>query len=724
MSIADLLDDWSVPRPRGETGDPRRFGEFRLLRPLAMGSISDVWLAEPNDSLSGREPGAERLVVVKRLSTQFAEDPEFLAFFLNEGYIGRQLSHPNIVRTLDFGYADGQYFHAMEYVLGESLDRVMRRAFSRQRQLPLAFAIDVGLASARALAYAHNARNEWGRPLHIVHRDVAPHNILAGFDGSVQLTDFGIAKFARQLHSSLPGTLKGHLGYLAPEQVQGHEVDARTDLFSLGVVLHELISGRPLFRSDRDWETTRRILDAPIPPLSELRSDCPLELDWLIQRMLKRDPNDRPQPAAMLAAELATIRDRITAPPDAVAAEMHELFFERIASDIPSEYYLDYECTRPQPPPSRFWMVASIVLAVTVMVLAAWVISRRPTLAAHGTPPPAPAAAAAVPTPAAAQKPPAADEPTPEKPRRHHMRLAYATDPANCGKRGHVCTFSANSYPMCEDGRCDIACHSGFASCDGDAANGCETNVGTDGDNCGACAHSCGGGECRAAQCQPVTLAVGQSLPLLAGALAVDTMGLSWLTASRGQLSVVWLARGSSNPKTAHSGAPRLRSPALRRGEAPAVPKEIQDPFAIAFDEAYVYWTDFKADGALWRMPRGGGASEQLAAHLGKPAGMALYGGEVYWVDYLDGSVMAMPTAGGLPRVIATLQNRPLDIAVDEHEVFWTDSGSGDVKKAPRAGGEATTLAVSQNRPAAIALDAGAVYWTNVGDGSVMRLAR
>src|SRR5215831_8955576 len=225
MSIADLLDDWSVPRPRGEGEDPRQFGEFRLLRPLALGAMSDVWLAQLPDHTTGNED----FVVVKRLSPQFAEDPEFLAFFLNEGYIGRQLSHPNIVRTLDFGYADGQYFHAMEYVLGESLDRVMRRASSRQRALPLAFAIDVGLASARALAYAHNARNEWGRPLHIVHRDVAPHNILAGFDGSVRLTDFGIAKFARQLHSSLPGTLKGHLGYLAPEQVQGRELDARTD---------------------------------------------------------------------------------------------------------------------------------------------------------------------------------------------------------------------------------------------------------------------------------------------------------------------------------------------------------------------------------------------------------------------------------------------------------------------------------------------------------------
>src|SRR5262252_6292015 len=204
MSIADLLDDWSVPRPRGEGADPRQFGEFRLLRPLALGAMSDVWLAE--------SPSRES-VVVKRLSPQFAEDPEFLAFFLNEGYIGRQLSHPNIVRTLDFGYTDGQYFHAMEYVLGESLDRVMRRAATQQRALPLAFVLDVALAASRALAYAHNVRNEWGRPLHIVHRDVAPHNILVGFDGSVRLTDFGIAKFARQLHSSLPGTLKGHLGY-------------------------------------------------------------------------------------------------------------------------------------------------------------------------------------------------------------------------------------------------------------------------------------------------------------------------------------------------------------------------------------------------------------------------------------------------------------------------------------------------------------------------------
>jgi serine/threonine-protein kinase len=692
-----------------------------------MGSISDVWLAEPDDAYSGREPGAERLVVVKRLSTQFAEDPEFLAFFLNEGYIGRQLSHSNIVRTLDFGYADGQYFHAMEYVLGESLDRVMRRAFNRQRQLPLAFAIDVGLASARALAYAHNARNEWGRPLHIVHRDVAPHNILAGFDGSVRLTDFGIAKFARQLHSSLPGTLKGHLGYLAPEQVQGREVDARTDLFSLGVVLYELVSGRPLFRSDRDWETTRRILDAPIPPLSEVRPDCPLELDWLIQRMLKRDPNERPHPAAMLAAELATIRDRTTAPPDAVAAEMHELFFERIASDLPSEYYLDYECTRPQPPRSRFWMVASILLAVTVMVLVAWVVAHRPTLAARVNPLPAPAAAAAAIPPlanAAPAKPPAADEPTPEKPRRHHMRLAYATDPANCGHRGHVCTFSANSYPMCSDGRCDLACHSGFASCDGDAANGCETNVGIDPDNCGACAHACGGGECRAGQCQPAALAVGQPLVLVPGALAVDTMGVSWLTASRGQLAVVWLARGSSSPKSSPSASPRPRSPALRRGEAPPVPKEIVDPFAIAFDESYVYWTDFKVDGAVRRMRLGGGAIEELATNQGKPAGLALSHGEVFWVNHLDGTVQAMPTAGGSPRTIASLQNHPVDIAVDDHEVFWTDSGSGVVMKAPRTGGEATTLAVSQNRPAAIALDAAAVYWTNVGDGTVMRLAR
>jgi serine/threonine protein kinase len=246
--------------------------------------------------------GFQREVVLKRLHASHNDDPELVSMFKDEARILGVLHHPNVVQALDFGESDGQLYLVLEYLEGPSLGRVLRG----ERPVSPAVVAYLGREIARALDYVHNVENTDGTPLRLVHRDVTPSNVIVTPSGTVKLLDFGIAKFATAIHATGVGTGKGKPGYLAPEQLQGKgdEIDGRVDLFALGVVLHELLTGDRLFRGDNDLGTMKKIMEMKIPRPSTKVAGVPPALDRIVMRALERDPGKRTASAAEVARDL------------------------------------------------------------------------------------------------------------------------------------------------------------------------------------------------------------------------------------------------------------------------------------------------------------------------------------------------------------------------------------------------------------------------------------
>ncbi len=272
-------------------------GKYELVRKLGEGGMAEIFLARP------RGAGAPRgELVIKRIHPALAENEAYVDLFLDEARIAADLEHPNIVRLLDIGKAEGTYYLAMEYVRGADLMEICRRGIQRQRFLPLAHAVTIALEVARGLEVAHQHRDGEGRTLSIVHRDVSPSNILVGYDGQTKLADFGIAKAATQVHDDA-GKIMGKWGYMAPEQLRAGEVDPRSDLFSLGVVLYEITVGRRLFRGAAR-EAKQKILEQPVPAPTQVRPDYPRALERIVLRLLQRDPAQRYPDADTLIRDL------------------------------------------------------------------------------------------------------------------------------------------------------------------------------------------------------------------------------------------------------------------------------------------------------------------------------------------------------------------------------------------------------------------------------------
>jgi tRNA A-37 threonylcarbamoyl transferase component Bud32 len=250
------------------------------------------------DLSSRREGTFERLYAVKHLHAHVREDAEMRAMFLDEARIAGLLRHPNVVSVVDVGEDDEGPFLVMDYVEGVPLTSLVKRALETETQLPIEVALRIAIDVARGLAAAHDLCDSDGAPLHLVHRDVSPHNVLVGFDGIARVTDFGIAKvLGRQSAQTSTGILKGKLGYMSPEQLRFHAPDRRSDLFSLGVVLYELLAGRRLYRGSEGESAALRILEEPPPDLADARDDAPPALVGLLFALLAKDPADRPRDA-------------------------------------------------------------------------------------------------------------------------------------------------------------------------------------------------------------------------------------------------------------------------------------------------------------------------------------------------------------------------------------------------------------------------------------------
>lgn len=237
--------------------------------------------------------GYEKQVAIKRVLPQLAADAKFVNMFLDEARVSLALSHANIVSVFDVSRAGETYFIVMEYVDGANLKTLMELARASQRPFPIAVAVRIGIEVCKALAYAHERKDSDGSLLRIVHRDVSPPNILISREGEVKITDFGLAKAASQMESTDPGFVKGKYGYLSPESADGQEVDCRSDIFSLGVILWELLAGRRLFQGDNDLETLQRVKQARIPGLAPLCAGLHPELEAIVRRALAGDRDRR-----------------------------------------------------------------------------------------------------------------------------------------------------------------------------------------------------------------------------------------------------------------------------------------------------------------------------------------------------------------------------------------------------------------------------------------------
>ncbi|CAN5925480.1 hypothetical protein BH11MYX4_BH11MYX4_23250 [soil metagenome] len=301
---------------------PLMLGPYELLERIATGGMAEVYLAR-----RAGPHGFQKVVAVKRILPQLAQDADFVAMFVDEARVCARLAHPNIVQVFDFGEHDGELYMAMEYVDGTTAARLVRAAASRGEEVPLDAALYIALGVLRGIDYAHSARDDEGKPLDLVHRDVSPGNVLIDRSGAVKLTDFGIARAAEIERRTDAGQLKGKLGYRSPEQVVGRELDARSDLFTLGIVLAELVMLRPLFSGPSEIDVLMRIRDADLGLLDRAGSRVPDDIRTVLFRALARDRALRYPTAAAFAEGIEEIlrRRRLQVGPAKLAAWVERL---------------------------------------------------------------------------------------------------------------------------------------------------------------------------------------------------------------------------------------------------------------------------------------------------------------------------------------------------------------------------------------------------------------
>ena len=280
----------------GTPTDPAPFGKYFLHGLIARGGMAEVYRARPREA-------ADPILAVKCMRPQLAREARFVDMFIREGKLAILLKHPCIVETFDVGRAEGRYFIAMEYIGGKDLTQVLRRCQEANQRIPVPHAIHIAMRIAEGLHHAHNLIGDEGRPLNIVNRDVSPSNVRLSYGGGVKMLDFGIAQALMKFTSEI-GVLKGKFSYMSPEQIRGMPVDARTDIFSAGIILHEMLTTEKLFRGDTEFALMEKVRKAEVPPPSKFNRRVPPELDAVCARALARDVADRYQTADAFAGDL------------------------------------------------------------------------------------------------------------------------------------------------------------------------------------------------------------------------------------------------------------------------------------------------------------------------------------------------------------------------------------------------------------------------------------
>lgn len=430
---------------------PSHFGRYRIVAHLATGGMAQVFIAR----LEG--PGQfQRTVAVKRVLPHLVEDARFREMFLDEARVTAAIHHPCVAEVYDL-VDDGEVYLVMEYVAGETVLRLARTLRRAHRPLPWHLAAHVVAQASAGLHAAHTLRLG-SVPQPVIHRDVSPHNILVGYDGEVKVIDFGIAKMRGQEGRTQAGEVKGKFAYMSPEQARSQELDPRTDVFSLGIVLWELLTGRRLFGREDEVATLQAVLHEDIVAPSVVVPEIPDELDQIALMALSRDPEERQESADELRRQLESVlAAHDTRDPRAELRElMREQFAERISTKellvhgelsdshvpslasptvteisvvgVPRERTLTREDTaslpRPRAVPSRWWIAAGL----TVVGLAAWVGIAQPGMG--GADEPAPEAAIASAAPSTESTPALAAAPEPVEPAVEPATLEMSSTPS------------------------------------------------------------------------------------------------------------------------------------------------------------------------------------------------------------------------------------------------------------------------------------------------------
>ncbi len=282
---------------------PQQFGEYHLLEKIATGGMAEVWRARAYGLA-----GFEKILVIKRVLDSLAKDDEFVRLFIDEAKIAVQLLHVNIVQVFELGEVNGSYYMALEYVHGLDLARLLTQA-RKVGNFPVPLALFVLCEVLKALQFAHERLSEEGVPLRIVHCDISPQNMLVSYAGEVKITDFGISRAAFQ-SETLHEVIRGKYAYMSPEQVEGAELDGRSDLFSLGIVLYELLTGRRLFKAKTRDETIARVRRAEVPSPRTYRPEISTDLEGILLRALAQSVDNRFQSAAEMLEEIGVLMVR------------------------------------------------------------------------------------------------------------------------------------------------------------------------------------------------------------------------------------------------------------------------------------------------------------------------------------------------------------------------------------------------------------------------------
>ncbi|HOX45528.1 MAG TPA: serine/threonine-protein kinase [Myxococcota bacterium] len=303
------------------------FGPYELQRRLARGGMGEIWLAERKGMA-----GFSKQVVIKTILEDNLEEPGVVQMFLDEGRIAANLHHPNIAQTYDLGEVKSTYYIAMEYVHGHDLRDLLLVHLEKGQLIPLNILLRVTAQVCDGLHYAHHWKTPEGLPAGIVHRDISPQNILVTFDGASKIIDFGIARAMAGASKTRTGVIKGKCAYMSPEQVQAESLDGRSDLFSLGVVMYELITGRRLFKRDTEMATLEAVIRTSIPPPTKLDPSVPKPVEELVLRALQRSPKKRFQTAQemQLAVEEVMQATGLLATSAHLSAFMRKLFSEDV----------------------------------------------------------------------------------------------------------------------------------------------------------------------------------------------------------------------------------------------------------------------------------------------------------------------------------------------------------------------------------------------------------
>ena len=313
-----------IPPASGPPPGSARAGRYEVHAEIASGGMATVHIGR----LVG-PAGFARTVAIKRLHPPFAKDPEFVGSFLDEARLAARIRHPNVVPTLDVVGTGGELFVVMEYVVGESLAQLMRLALAKGEQVPPAITATIMVGVLHGLHAAHEARDEDGEPLRIVHRDVSPHNVLVGTDGAPHLIDFGVAKARGRSQTTREGQIKGKISYMPPEQLLGGAIDRRADVFAAAIVLWETLTGRRLFQGIDDGDVLARVLYQPMEPPSTHGPGITPAMDAVVLRGLARDLNKRYATAREMA--LAIEAALPLAPPSQVGGWVESLARDALA---------------------------------------------------------------------------------------------------------------------------------------------------------------------------------------------------------------------------------------------------------------------------------------------------------------------------------------------------------------------------------------------------------